>query len=231
MSSALLASIATWLWFGPCATRRLIALDERRASVRKPSASHLAMAAVPVAGLMLIGGLAGLIVGMALAPVVGRVVGQLSSTTSRRHEREVLEQLPTALDLMSAALAVGRPPIDAFTMTAHASDAPLGPELRKIAHRLAVSSDHSVVWSGLEGTALSPVARAFIRAETAGIPIAAVVSTTGEELRRARRSERRSAGARVAVSTTAPLGLCFLPSFFLVAVVPALFSMFTNLRW
>jgi pilus assembly protein TadC len=88
------------------------------------------------------------------------------------------------------------------------------------------------VWdSVVADPALAPVGRAFRRASSSGMPVAEIVAGVADELRRERSARLRELGQRVGVRTAAPLGLCFLPAFFLIGIVPTLAATFTSFRW
>jgi pilus assembly protein TadC len=55
--------------------------------------------------------------------------------------------------------------------------------------------------------------------------VAEAVRVLADEARRSDRSERLERARRVGVRTAAPLGLCFLPAFLLVAVVPTIIGL------
>jgi Flp pilus assembly protein TadB len=227
---ALLAALAVWL-----AIPRSAAARGREVFGPDHSALHLdlsmiAALVVPFTFLMLLGWPTGAMIGVIAAPMAHRAVGQLESAASRRRALRIAAQLPGALDLMVATLEVGRPPVTAFALAAEATSNPLGSELASVAHRLAVSGDSMAVWRSVEADqALAPVGRAFRRAESSGMPVARVVSGVADDLRRERRARRRDDSRKVAVRTAAPLGICFLPAFFLIGIVPTIISTFRTL--
>ena len=142
------------------------------------------------------------------------------------------DQLPTALDLMVATLDAGRPPAAAFALVAEVTPAPLGDELGLVGSRLAVGGDPQAVWANLAGDdVLGPLGRAFRRAETSGMPVARVVASVADEMRRERRAARRERSRRVGVRTAAPLGACFLPAFFLIGIVPTIIGVVGTLSF
>lgn len=57
-------------------------------------------------------------------------------------------------------------------------------------------------------------------AERAGVPATALLSAEAEELRRAAAAERQERLARLGVTLLIPLGVCILPAFLLLGVVP-----------
>jgi Flp pilus assembly protein TadB len=232
MTAALLAAIATWCAVTPSARGRARRVLGEPGVVRRPDAAVVAAVIVPVATIVVVGAPWGVVVGVALAPVAHRMVGRLESTASRRRAARIEASLPGALDLLVAALAAGRPPVTAFALAAEAVGDPLGAELEAVAGRLAIAADPGTVWdSVVADPALAPVGRAFRRASSSGMPVAEIVAGVADELRRERSARLRELGQRVGVRTAAPLGLCFLPAFFLIGIVPTLAATFTSFRW
>ncbi len=227
MIPAALGALAVWLVMPRSASARSRRLfgTERRFVQLDPAI--IAALVVPVASLLMLGWPTGVVIGAVAAPLAHRAVGRLESAVGRQRAAKIAAQLPSALDLMVATLEVGRPPVTAFALAAEATSDPLGVELASVAHRLAVSGDSMAVWRSVEADpALGPVGRAFRRAESSGMPVARVVSGVADDLRRERRAHRREASRKVAVQTAAPLGICFLPAFFLIGIVPTIISTF-----
>lgn len=67
---------------------------------------------------------------------------------------------------------------------------------------------------------LAPAARALGRAAEGGAPVAAAVARLAADARARSRAQSELAARRVGVLVVAPLGLCFLPAFVLLGVVP-----------
>ena len=234
MIVALLASIAAWFAVPPSArprARRVLSSPTGRAS-RAPDPALVASLLTPVAAVVLLGPVIGVLVGGALVPIVRQVVSRMETAGSRRRAARVEADLPVALDLVVAALVAGRPPVTAFALAADATDGPLGDDLAVVAGRLAVAADPDTVWSAVVGDpGLGGVGRAFRRAATSGMPVSDVVRGVADELRRERAARLRERSQRVGVRTAAPLGLCFLPAFFLIGIVPTIVATFSTLSW
>lgn len=195
-----------------------------------PPPTVLAMALSVVASLTLFGLPTGLLVAVVAVPVSARLVGRLESGAVRRRRFAIARQLPGAIDLLIAVLDAGRPPIDAFTLVARATAEPLGPELAVIAGRLSVAGDEQAVWEGLRTKPeFAALGRSFRRAGRSGMPVGRILGRLADELRRERRATSQERARSVAVATAAPLGACFLPAFFLIGIVPAIFGAFTAL--
>ena len=227
--AALLAWLAVWCLVPAPATARLRSLFGDQGVPRRMDVAVVAALLTPVAAFVVLGLPLGPIIGLGLAPVVHRSMSRLETAAARRRSARIEAQLPTALDLMVAALEVGRPPVTAFELAADATEDPLGAELGLVAGRLAIAGDSEAVWRTLEADrSLAPVGRAFRRAAASGMPVAHVVSGVADDLRRERRAARRERSRKVAVKTAAPLGACFLPAFFLIGIVPTIIATFRS---
>ncbi|WP_159085771.1 type II secretion system F family protein [Aeromicrobium chenweiae] len=232
MTAALLVAAAVWCLVPVPPTRRARQVLGAGGPSRTVDLRLVAAAMAPLGAVLLLGVPIGLLVGAALAPVVHRAVGRLESASARARAAAIEAALPAALDLMVAALEVGRPPVSAFALVAEATAPPLGPELGAIAGRLAIAADSDSVWRSVAGDpVLASVGRAFRRAEASGMPVAGIVATVATEMRRERAARLREHSRKVAVRTAAPLGACFLPAFFLIGIVPTVLASFQSFRW
>lgn len=219
--SGLLAGLATWLLL-PCWSRTR-ASSMVASGGRSLDTVTTITVLTPLACLVLLGWPLGVLVALAATPVARTAVVGLQDAGRRRRDAELVRQLPGALDLVVAALEAGRPPGAALGLVAGSVDDPLASELATIAARLGAGGDPRSVWRHLaEHPVLGPVGRAFARADDSGMAVGRVVRAVAEEMRRTRRAAARERSRRVGVRTAGPLGLCFLPAFFLVGVVPAI---------
>lgn len=230
MIAAVLASAAVWCAVAPSVEHRRRSLFGPARTHRRPPPALLAALATPVAALVVLGWPLGLVAGAGIAPLAHRVVGRLETAAVRERTQRVVVQLPGALDLMVTALEVGRPPAVALVLAASATPAPLGDELGALASRLQVAGDPILVWEAvLSDPVLGVLGRAMRRAESSGMPVAQVISGAADDLRREHRARRREDSRKVAVRTAAPLGVCFLPAFFLIGIVPTVMGAFQGL--
>jgi Flp pilus assembly protein TadB len=221
--------MAVWCFVPALTTDRQRAIFGGRDDPSRADPALVAALLTPVAATLVMGLPLGPLLGLGLAPVVHRSMSRLETAAARRRAARIAAQLPTALDLMVAALEVGRPPVTAFELAAEATADPLGTELGLVAGRLAIAGDSEAVWRTLAvDRSLAPVGRAFRRAAASGMPVAHVVSGVADDLRRERRAARRERSRKVAVRTAAPLGACFLPAFFLVGIVPTIIATFRS---
>jgi hypothetical protein len=232
MLVAAAAGLSVWLAIPSRADRRFRNLFAQRSP--EPSFDPVlgVTMLVPLAAVVVLGPVMGVLVALVVTPAARSVVSGMETAASRRLAAALADQLPTALDLMVATLDAGRPPAAAFSMVAGVTPAPLGDELAKVGARLAVGGDPVAVWAHLaDDDVLGPLGRAFRRASMSGMPVARVVASVADELRRDRRATRRERSRRVGVRTAAPLGACFLPAFFLVGIVPTIIGVIGTLSF
>ena len=88
------------------------------------------------------------------------------------------------------------------------------------------------VWSDLAGDpALGPLGRALARSESSGSSVADTVARLSEDLGRDQRAEVKDLARSVGVKAALPLGVCLLPAFLLVGIVPVVVASLAALGW
>lgn len=170
-----------------------------------------------------------------------------------RGER-LLTDLPLALDLVAACLAAGATVPAALEATAEGIHGPLGAELRTTARalRLGAPADRAtarlaaigrrppgaLAWLLRHATARRRVGRAhpaaaaaqaLSRVESSGARLADALTSIAARARAQAHDEAIGAARRAGVAAVAPLGLCFLPAFLLLGVVPTVLGSFHGL--
>ncbi len=182
-------------------------------------------------GWAVIGGPAGWVVGAVGAAVVWVVLGRVEPPSVVRRRERLAADLPTAVDLLAACLGAGAAPGPALETVSRALGGPVGEELLVLHHRLAVGVDPVEVWRSVAGHAqLAPLGRALGRACETGASVAPAARRLGEELRAQARAEVEARARTVEVKAAAPLGLCLLPAFVVLGVVPMVASVFGAMR-
>ncbi len=130
--------------------------------------------------------------------------------------------LPLALDLTAVALRSGQPLEHALLAAAPAA----GPSARQwiaVARLLGLGADPAQAWAAVEDDpALGRVAAAARRSAHSGVRIAAAFENLAADLRAQAGEAGRARAHRAGVYAAAPLGLCFLPAFVCLAIIPAL---------
>lgn len=184
------------------------------------------VAGVAVMVLMLLsGGIAAI-----LAPVVGLgAAGAFGRVHSRRGpSRPEPAVIAFALDLVSSMLVAGSTPDQALIEPAAAAELAGWSELlaaasplARIGRLLQLGADPNVAWGQLAPVpGYEAVAVAGSRCAHSGAQLAATLSRTATELRAAARAGALRRAHQVGVWSLLPLGLCFLPAFICIGVVP-----------
>lgn len=213
----------------------------RPGPVAEPPSSQVAPLVrhrVLVSGLAGVGAISflGAPVGWVAAPVavvaVWVTIARLEPPDVRREREQVRRDLPHVVQLLGVALAAGSSLPEAIRQVAQAMPGPAADRLRAAEGRLAVGVPAGQVWAALSRqSGFERVGRAFERAESAGAPIADVIAHLGQDLARSARAEIEDRARTVGVRAALPLGLCLLPAFLAVGIVPVVASSLGSLPW
>ncbi|WP_285915547.1 type II secretion system F family protein [Actinomadura opuntiae] len=165
----------------------------------------------------------GAVIGVAVAVAVWYSFGRLGSADRRRRRARLIADLPVAVDLLAACLRGGAPWHDAVEAVADAVGGPLGDELRGVAVQIRLGADPVEAWLALTAEpSLAPLARTAVRAVSSGAALAPSLGRLARDQRRVARTAAAERARAAGIRALAPLGLCFLPAFVLLGVVPAI---------
>ncbi|MFZ3595443.1 type II secretion system F family protein [Streptomyces sp. BH104] len=188
---------------------------------------------VPVAGavctgFVLVGGVPGALVGAVCAVGVWKWSRHLEARAGAGavSRGDAVRQLPLASDLLASCLAAGAGPVEAARAVGEALGGPVGRGLARGAAQVRLGGELGVAWrelSAIPGAA--GLVRLLERAGESGAPAAAPVARFAAECRAERARVATTAARRAAVAITAPVGLCFLPAFLVVGVVPVVIGL------
>lgn len=232
---ALLVGTAVAVLLGSAAPGRLSAVLPDRTPPARPRPPRRTLGptgACLVAGLgilVLLGGPVGVVTGLLVATFGPRGLAGLEGRADRTDRERVATELPTALDLLAACLLGGAPLPGAVRAVAAAMPGPTGTRLGAVASALAVGSLPEQAWAALlegdrpdggPGDLTGAVVRVMVRSDQGGAPVAAQVARLADEARAGALVRGRRAAARAGVLAVGPLGLCFLPAFVLIGIVP-----------
>lgn len=181
-------------------------------------------------GRDLLGPVAGPLAGLVAAVVVWSVVGRGESSAQRRDADRARVDLPHLVGLVADALRAGTDPATAVRQAAAALPGPAAGRLLARTHALGLGADPVEVWRDLaQDPALGPLGRALARAHDSGTPVAEVVTQLAAQLAAMRRAGVEDRARRVGVKAAVPLGLCLLPSFVVLGIVPLAASLLADL--
>jgi len=170
---------------------------------------------------ILVGGQAGLVAGLVAAVAVWTVIGRAETPQVRRRREAVRRDLPHVVGLLAAGLHHGSSVPDAVELVCDALPGPAADRLTGAVARLRLGTPAGEVWSAVAGDPeLAPLGRALARAHDAGTPVVGAVDALAAELAAAARAEVEDRARTVGVKAALPLGLCLLPAFLLVGIVP-----------
>lgn len=162
--------------------------------------------------------------------VVGWWVGRLEPPSTARDRERVQRDLPLAVDLLVAAALAGQPLDRSVDVVAGIVGGPLGASLQGVRARIQLGADSGAEWRLLRGDpALGRLARAITRSVESGAPLAASLTRLSHDLRARARAESQRRARSVGVRAAAPLGICFLPAFMVIGVVPTIAGSFERL--
>jgi len=168
-----------------------------------------------------VGGTPGLLAFAAAALGCWRAIGRAEPEPLRRRREEVEADLPVLVQLVAIGLKAGVDPLRALVMAAAALPGPAADQVTAALEPHRLGADPDRLWRRLsEVTGLEPLGRALARSSESGASIVVVIDRLGVELGRRRRAELEDRARRVGVKAAVPLGLCLLPAFLLVGIVP-----------
>lgn len=230
-AAAAATAAALWLPAAPSLARVRVPDPEDAARARDPAAVRFRVAAVVLAGLMLgllVGGPTGWVLGAGAAVGLERWTARAQPRAERDRVRRREAALPGAVDLMVACLRSGATHRAAVTAVLPTVPADLADELRAVVVRVERGATQAEAWAAAAAD-LQGVARVLQRSEVTGAPAADLLAALAVELRARRRARWLDDARRLGVRATGPLGLCFLPGFTLLGVVPVVIGLATGL--
>lgn len=195
--------------------------------VRKGAQRWLPLAGAVCIGWVVVGGIVGTLVGLCAAVVLWRWRRQDGADQAEEFDAaEAGRQLPLAADLLAACIAAGAGPVIAAQAVGEALGGPVGERLARGAAEVRLGGEPSDAWQRL-GTlpGASSLARLMERADSSGLPAAAPVARLAADARAEWGRNATARARRAAVMVTAPVGLCFLPAFIAVGVLPVVIGL------
>jgi pilus assembly protein TadC len=203
---------------GTAATRvnRLGSVAPRRA----------AAAALGLAVVLVVGGASGVGAGVAAFLATEHVVRSLEPAAVRRRKEQRATELPLVLDLLAVCLRAGTPLVTALETVATALPGSFSTDLAVVARLQRLGCGAAAAWSDLvDDPDLGAVARAVSRSAESGARLAAAFERLAADRRSALAAAGEARARRAGVAAMAPLGLCFLPAFVSLGIVPIVLSL------
>jgi tight adherence protein C len=149
------------------------------------------------------------------------------------HRRTRVDGWPEAIELVILAIHAGAAPLAAVESSAAVIDGPAGDAFAEVVHRAHRGAGLADALRALPerlGPAASEFADSFAAAERYGAPLAPVLDRLATEARAERRRRAEADARALPVRLSFPLVACTLPSFVLLAIVPAVLGAVASLR-
>ena len=177
------------------------------------------------AGLALtVTGFAGLLLGVLAGAAGYRWLPDPPSPEQRRERRmsgALRDQVPLTADLLAGCLSSWCAPVEAAEAVAQALGEPMASRLARVAAEIRTGADAEESWGRFGADpVLGPLGRCLVRAAASGAPPAEGLARLAQGARTASATAAQGRVRKAGVLAAAPLGLCFLPAFVLVGVVP-----------
>jgi Flp pilus assembly protein TadB len=129
--------------------------------------------------------------------------------------------LALALDLAAVALRAGCTLDSSLLLAAPAADPLIAERLARVGGLLRLGAEPDEAWRlAADDPVLAPVAAAARRSAASGVRLAGAFEQLAVDVRAQLRAEGEARAGRIGVLAAAPLGLCFLPSFVCLGIVP-----------
>lgn len=171
----------------------------------------------------------GVIVSATAAGATWWLIGRSETRQQRRERWQATRELPQVVALLAAALRAGADPGSALRLVTLALPGPASDRLGDSLSRLQLGADPGVVWDHLAtDDILGPLGRALGRAHRSGISVTSQIGDLAERLSADQRSRAEERAKGVGVRAAVPLGLCLLPAFVLLGIVPIVASLLTG---
>lgn len=144
----------------------------------------------------------------------------------RAVSRAVLGPVDAAvlLDLAGSALAAGTSVPGCLVAVGQSVGGGQGERLRRAGAALLLGASWAEAWRAGRGAGLGALEEALEPAWLDGVPAGPLVTRAADQVRAQRTRAAREAAARLGVRLVLPLGLCLLPAFVLLGLVPVLLS-------
>ncbi|MEW2285263.1 type II secretion system F family protein [Streptomyces sp. NPDC047841] len=177
---------------------------------------------------VLVGGITGVALGLGVGAVLWRWRGR--QTAAVRQEAVdtagAARQLPLAADLLAACIAAGAGPVIAAQAVGEALGGPVGQALARGAAEVRLGGGPADAWRSLAALpGAGALARLLERADESGLPAAGPVARLASDARAEWARAATARARRAGVLISAPVGLCFLPAFIAVGVLPVVIGL------
>lgn len=157
-------------------------------------------------------------------------IGRAEPTTTRRRREAAARELPGLVHLLATALDSGCDITDALRLACEALPGTAAEVLGAASARLALGAGPETAWRPiLDHPELAPLGRSMLRAHRSGSSVTHEVARLADELDERTRVRVEERARAVGVKAAVPLGICLLPSFLLIGMVPLVAALLRSL--
>jgi tight adherence protein C len=168
--------------------------------------------------------------GLAAAALAWPRVRRLLASRAAQHSVDAA--FPDAIEMLVLVVHAGMTPHQAITMLAERAPPPIRPAFAEVHHRTsrgAPLADALRALPDLLGPTAAVVADTLAMAERYGTPIAHALEQLSIDVRERRRRQAEAEARKIPIRMSFPLVVCTLPSFVLIAIVPAVLAALSSL--
>lgn len=167
---------------------------------------------------------------LALGGAVWVTLGRSEPAAVRRARELAIAELPDVVQLLAMALASGASVSTAIRQVHQARPGPATELLAAADRRLVLGVPWGEAWPELD-PGFARLGRTLARSSRSGAPVAQSVAQLARELADARRAAAADRARTVGVRAALPLGVCLLPAFLLIGIVPVVVASVQGLPW
>lgn len=167
-----------------------------------------------------------------VAPMAWRTLTRARGPAAIRREERLKIDYPLVVELLSSALSAGADVVTALELVSAAVGEPWNSQLAASLHALDVGQPPASVWAELErDPSASELGRALSRSHATGVPVSEAMRRLAKDLREDADLAAHAYARTIEVRAALPLGVCFLPAFVLLCVIPLVAGVLGDLAW
>ena len=232
-AAVLLAGAACALWPRPARASPAVApaREPTAPTTGRSSASRMLWSTGAGLGVWtLLGGRPGVLGGLAAAAGAWVVLSRAEPAAVRRRRELARRQLPHLVGLLVGPLRAGAATEEALSVVCAALPGPAAERFDDVRRRLRWGTDPALVWDDLAGDPeLGLLGRTLARAHGSGTAVGEAIEALATELADAGRADAEDRARQVGVRAAVPLGLCLLPAFLLLGIVPLVAALLSSI--
>jgi len=153
------------------------------------------------------------------------VLGWIEPRSARSRRQQLIMEVPQALELMAACLGAGLPARTACAAVVRAFEGAVADDLGQVLALQQLGVPDAAAWRTLhDHPQLGLAAADLARSVESGASMVEGLRHQAAAAREARRSVLQVRARTVGVRSVLPLMMCFIPSFLLLGIVPAVVS-------